>query len=146
MWTRCTTNLTIFRHNYVITRCRDQTQQVPGFPLPSRQPTFGCVSIWFRGGDPWHETHETRLMEQYQHHTNERIKTFRKLGTVYLCISANSTDIIPFSNPKNFLTVHSPLLIHNATDRIWETEGVLNRVIIIKYLLKGNFKLLVTGL
>ena len=48
-------------------------------------------------------------LEQYQHHTIERIKTFRKLTTVYffytsynVLIIANLIDIFPFSNPPNF--------------------------------------------
>ena len=63
------------------------------------------------------------LLKQYQHHTNERIETVRKLGTVHffysysLCVIEKSIDIIPFPNPQNFLTVHSPLLKHNAIAR-----------------------------
>ena len=34
-----------------------------------------------------------------------------------LCVTEKSIDIIPFPNLQNFLTVHLPLLIHNAMAR-----------------------------
>ena len=72
------------------------------------------------------------IIEEYQHHTNERIETVRKLGTVhFLCVIEKSIDIIPFPNPQNCLTIHSPLLIYNSmawdlSDRSSSQKGHIN--------------------